>query len=105
MLLKSIKDPRIGFVTITRVTVTEDCRMARVYYSIVGSPEEREQSLHGLNSAKGYIRRELGHRMKLKYTPELLFQFDPSVEYSIHMEELIHHLHEERERRGGGDED
>ena len=65
--------------------VTEDCRLARIYYSVVGTPEEREQSLKGLNSAKGYIRRELGHRMKLKYTPELLFQFDPSIEYAIHM--------------------
>ncbi len=105
MLVKTIKDPRIGFVTITRVMVTEDCRMARIYYSIVGTPAERKQSLAGLNSAKGYIRRELGHRMKLKYTPELLFQFDPSIEYSIHMEELIHHLQEERQESEGGDED
>jgi ribosome-binding factor A len=105
MLLKSIKDPRIGFVTITRVTVTEDCRLAKIYYSVVGTPDEKEQSMEGLNSAKGYIRRELGHRMKLKYTPELLFQFDPSIEYAIHMGELLHHLQEEREKKEGGDED
>jgi ribosome-binding factor A len=67
----------------------------------VGSPDEREQSLEGLNSAKGYIRRELGHRMKLKYTPEIVFQFDPSVEYAVHMGELIHHLQEEREKKEG----
>jgi ribosome-binding factor A len=105
MLVKSIKDPRIGFVTITRVTVTEDCRLAKIYYSVVGTPDEKEQSMEGLNSAKGYIRRELGHRMKLKYTPELLFQFDPSIEYAIHMGELLHHLQEEREKKEGGDED
>jgi ribosome-binding factor A len=101
MLVRTIKDPRIGFVTITRVTVTDDCRSARIYYSVVGSPDEREQSLEGLNSAKGYIRRELGHRMKLKYTPEIVFQFDPSVEYAVHMGELIHHLQEEREKKEG----
>ncbi len=104
MLVRTIKDPRIGFVTITRVTVTEDCRLARVYYSVVGTVEERAEAANGLDSAKGYIRRELGHRMKLKYTPELIFQFDPSVEYSIRMEELIHHLQEEREKKEGGDE-
>ena len=101
MLVRTIKDPRIGFVTLTRVTVTDDCRSARIYYSVVGSPDEREQSLEGLNSAKGYIRRELGHRMKLKYTPEIVFQFDPSVEYAVHMGELIHHLQEEREKKEG----
>ena len=101
MLIRSIKDPRIGFVTLTRVTVTDDCRSARIYYSVVGSPDEREQSLEGLNSAKGYIRRELGHRMKLKYTPEIVFQFDPSIEYAVHMEEVIHHLQEERGKKEG----
>jgi ribosome-binding factor A len=101
MLIRSIKDPRIGFVTITRVTVTDDCRSAKIYYSVVGSPDEREQSLEGLNSAKGYIRRELGHRMKLKYTPEIVFQFDPSIEYAVHMEELIHDLQEERGKKEG----
>jgi ribosome-binding factor A len=101
MLVRTIKDPRIGFVTITRVTVTDDCRSARIYYSVVGSRDEKEQSLEGLNSAKGYIRRELGHRMKLKYTPEIVFQFDPSVEYAVHMGELIHHLQEERGKKEG----
>jgi len=104
MLVKSIKDPRIGFVTITRVAVTEDCRLAKVYYSVIGTSDEKNRSMEGLNSAKGYIRRELGHRMKLKYTPELLFQFDPSIEYAIHVEELLHHLQEEREKGEGGDE-
>ena len=105
MLVKTIKDPRIGFVTITRVTVTEDCRSAKVYYSVVGTFTERERSMEGLNSAIGYIRRELGHRMKLKYTPELVFQFDPSIEYAVHVGELIHHIQEEREKKEGKDED
>jgi len=105
MLVRTIKDPRIGFVTITRVEVTGDCRVARIYYGVVGTSEQVGQSIEGLNSAKGYIRRELGHRMKLKYTPDLVFQFDPSIEYSIHLGQLIHHLQEEREKKEGGDED
>lgn len=105
ILLKTIKDPRIGFITLTRVMVTEDCRLAKVYYSVVGTPEQQRQSTEGLNSAKGYIRRELGRRVKLKYTPELVFQFDPSTEYAIHMGELMHHLQEERAEKEGGNED
>jgi ribosome-binding factor A len=100
MLVKSIKDPRIGFVTITRVTVSEDCRFAKVYFSVVGTLAERESSMEGLDSAKGYIRKELGRRIRLRYTPEIMFQFDPSIEYAIHMEELIQSIHQEKEPHG-----
>jgi ribosome-binding factor A len=103
ILLRSIKDPRIGFVTVTRVKVSDDCRSARVYFSVVGSEEERKRSLEGLDSAKGFLRKELGRRVSLRYTPDLIFQFDPSIEYAIHMEEVFHHLREEREK--GEDED
>jgi ribosome-binding factor A len=101
MLHRGIKDPRIGFVTITRVNVSQDCRLARVYFSVVGSPDDQVRSTEGLNSAKGYIRRELGHRLKLKYTPDIVFQFDPSIEYAVHMGELIDHLSAEREKKEG----
>ena len=100
MLLRSIKDPRIGFVTITKVTVSEDCRFARVYFSVAGTLAERESSEKGLNSAKGYVRKELGRRLRLRYTPEIVFQFDPSIEYAIHMEEVIRDLHRGEEPNG-----
>ncbi len=100
MLLRSIKDPRIGFVTITKVTVSEDCRFARVYFSVAGTLAERESSEKGLNSAKGYVRKELGRRIRLRYTPEIVFQFDPSVEYAIHMEEVIRDIHRRKEPNG-----
>ncbi len=100
MLLKSIKDPRIGFVTITKVTVSEDCRFAKVYFSVAGTLAERENSVKGLDSAKGYIRKELGRRIRLRYTPEIIFQFDPSIEYAIHMEEVIQSLHQGKEANG-----
>jgi ribosome-binding factor A len=97
MLLKSIKDPRIGFVTITKVNVSEDCRFAKVYFSVAGTLTERERSMKGLNSARGFVRKELGRRIRLRYTPEILFQFDPSIEYAIHMEELIQSIKQEKE--------
>jgi len=100
MLVKSLKDPRIGFVTITRVAVSEDCRFAKIYFSVMGSLAEREKSAKGLDSAKGYIRKELGRRMSLRYTPEIMFQFDPSIEYAIHIEEVIQHLHQEEGKEG-----
>ena len=98
MLMRSIKDPRIGFVTITRVSVTEDCRSAKIYYSVMGTAAEKEESLKGLMSAKGYIRKELGRRVSLRYIPEIVFQFDPSIEYAIHLEEVIQHLRGEGEK-------
>ncbi len=97
MLIRTVKDPRIGFVTITRVKVSEDCRMAKIYFSVAGSSEERERSIEGLNSAKGYVRKELGRRIRMKHTPEISFQFDPSVEYAIHMGEVIERIKKERE--------
>ena len=99
MLVRTIKDPRIGFVTITRVSATGDCRQAKVYFSVMGDMEERNRSIEGLNSAKGYIRKTLGRRLGLRYTPEIMFQFDPSVEYGIRMEELIHHIHIQEEEK------
>ena len=101
ILLKTIKDPRIGFLTITRVSVSDDCRMARVYFSVMGSIEERDRSIEGLNSAKGYVRKELGRRLSLRYTPDIVFQFDPSVEYAIHIDEVIYYLHEQRKKDDG----
>lgn len=100
MLMRNLKDPRIGFVTITKVAVSEDCRMAKIYFSVTGSSDERERSTEGLNSAKGYVRKELGRRIRMKYTPEITFQFDPSIEYAIHIGEVIHRLKEERGKDG-----
>jgi ribosome-binding factor A len=97
MLVKTIKDPRIGFVTITRVAVSEDYRSAKVYFSVAGTVEERQRSMEGLDSAKGYVRKELGRRIRLRYTPEIIFKFDPSIEYAIHIGEVIRHIKREEE--------
>jgi ribosome-binding factor A len=103
MLVRTLKDPRIGFVTITRVAVSEDYRMAKVYFSVPGSSDEREKSTDGLNSAKGYVRKELGRRIRLKHVPEITFEFDPSIEYAIHIGEVIEQIKKEREDKGDED--
>jgi ribosome-binding factor A len=89
ILLEGLKDPRIGFVTITKVSLSDDLRIAKVYYSVFGGEREREESYEGLESATGYIKRELGRRVRLKYMPEITFLFDDSLEYGAHIEELL----------------
>jgi len=97
ILVRTVKDPRVGLITITRVKVTEDCRSARIYFSVPGADDEKEKSIQGLRSATGYIRRELARRINLRYTPEIAFEFDPSIEYSIHIGEVLQSLQKERE--------
>ncbi len=103
LLVRTLKDPRIGFVTITKVAVSEDCRMAKVYFSVAGPSDERKRSTDGLNSAKGYVRKELGRRIRLKHIPDITFQFDPSIEYAIHIGEVIEQIKKEREDKGDED--
>jgi ribosome-binding factor A len=98
MLVRSIKDPRIGFVTITRVMVSDDCRSAKVYFSVAGTAEERERSTEGLESATSFVRKELGRRMRLRYTPDISFHFDPSIEYSVYIGGVIEQLKGESEK-------
>jgi len=97
ILIKGLKDPRIGFVTITKVAVSDDLRMAKIYYSVFGKEKEKEESYRGLESAKGYIKRELGRRVRLKYMPEITFIFDESLEYGSHIEELLRGLKDKEE--------
>lgn len=92
MLVKGLKDPRIGFVSITKVQVSKDLRNAKVYVSVMGNQEERENTLNGLVSAQGFIKRELGKRLRLRYVPDLLFKYDDSIAYGIHISEILHDL-------------
>ncbi len=101
LLLREVKDPRIGFVTITRVKVSKDLRFVKVYFSVLGDQSVRAESLTGLNSAKGFMRRELGHRLKLRYVPNIVFSFDPSMEHMSRLTELIYQIHEDEQ---SGDE-
>jgi ribosome-binding factor A len=89
LLLRRVKDPRIGFVTITDVDVTNNLRLAKVYYSVMGSEEDRRRAAEGLASALGFIKRELGARLHLKYMPDVVFCYDPSLEYGERIEQIL----------------
>ncbi|WP_404409241.1 30S ribosome-binding factor RbfA [Jeotgalibacillus malaysiensis] len=91
---RKIKDPRIGFVTVTDVDVTGDLQQATVYITVLGDEEQRENTLRGLAKAKGFIRSEIGQRIRLRKTPELLFEFDESIETGNRIESLIRDLKE-----------
>lgn len=93
LLLREIKDPRIGFVTLTRVQVSDDLRYAKVFVSILGTLEqEQSQTLQGLQSAAKFMRRELGRRLRLKYVPELTFHLDKSIEYGVHIAKVLEEI-------------
>jgi ribosome-binding factor A len=89
IVMRGIKDPRIAFVSITSVTCTHDLRHARVFISVLGTEKERKSTIAGLRSATGYIRREIAHRLSLKYTPELKFEYDDSIEEGSRILALI----------------
>lgn len=93
MLLREIKDPRIGFVTITGVEVSDDLRSARVFFSIVGSNKEVEETTKGLESASGFIKKKLGKRLRLRRIPNIVFKFDGSLEYGSHINGILKDLH------------
>ena len=98
MLLHDLKDPRIGFVTVTGVEVTGDLREARIFVSLFGSDEEKAASLEARNKGKGFVRRELGQRLKIYYTPEISFAEDTSLDYGMHIDGLLKKIHKEEEK-------
>jgi len=89
ILLKGLKDPRIGFVTITGVDVTPDLHLARVYFTVIGDDESRKNTEKGLMRAVPFFRRELGKRLRMRYTPDILFHYDTSIEYGTRIESLL----------------
>jgi ribosome-binding factor A len=87
-----LKDPRIGFVTVTGVVTTGDLRQATVFVSVLGSDQARASTLQGLTAAHGVLQAGLGRQLKLKRTPQLTFEYDPSVERGVRMSKLIDDL-------------
>jgi ribosome-binding factor A len=87
-----LKDPRIGFITVTGVVTSRDLRQATVYVSVLGSERKRAQSLAGLVAAHGVLQRRIAGELRLKRTPQLTFQYDPSVEQGVRMSKLIDDL-------------
>lgn len=96
--IQDLKDPRVGFATVTTVRVTPDLRHARVFVSVMGSDEERSATMAGLESAKSHLRTELGRQMRLKYLPKIAFELDTGAEEAEHLEEIFRKLHEEEQQ-------
>jgi len=90
--LPELKDPRIGFVTITGVETSPDLRHARVFVSVLGSERKRARSLQGLDAAHGILQARLGRELRMKRTPQLAFEYDPTVERGVRMTKLIDEL-------------
>lgn len=103
--IRTVKDPRVknGLVSITHCEVTGDLRYAKVYISVLGSPEDAKEVMRGLKSASGYLRREVGSRVQLRYAPELVFTLDTSITHGAHITEVLNRL--DREGKLGGSEE
>jgi ribosome-binding factor A len=89
ILGKRVKDPRIKLVTITDVSVTDDLRLARIYFSCMAGQQQRDEVQKGLNSASRFIRRELGKRLELRYIPDIVFEYDSSLEYGSRIDSIL----------------
>ncbi len=89
LISTELKDPRIGFVTVTEVRMSSDLHSARVYVSVYGDAEHRQASLEGLGKAAGYLRHQLGPALKLRYTPELVFCHDDSLDRADRVQALL----------------
>ena len=99
ILIKDLKDPRVaGFISITDVNVTRDLSHAKIYVSIFGNEEEQQKTFEALKSAVGFLRSEIGHRVRLRHTPEITVHLDQSIAYGAHINKLLHEMN-----RNGGD--
>ena len=89
ILAGGLKDPRIGFVTVTRVSLTADLRTARVHVGVLGDVAQRDKTMAGLHQAAGFVRRELGRRLRVRHTPELLFEYDSGLDATDRVARLL----------------
>ncbi len=101
---RKLKDPRKGFITITGVKVSGDLRIASIYFTSLGDEEQRKNSKKALESAQNFIRNELGPHLKMRFTPELRFFYDDTLDYSQHIDDLIRKIHSEDENKEEGNE-
>jgi len=105
ILQREVKDPRLGFVTVTHVEVSRDLQHAKVYFSVLGDLKKIKEAQEGLNSARGFIRRLIGQNIQMRYTPEINFIFDKSIEYGVYIEKTIERIKDELKGRPQGDKE
>jgi ribosome-binding factor A len=99
LLAREVHDPGVGFLTITRVDVSPDLQQARAYYTTLGDEKARRESRRALQRATPFLRRQIGHRLRLKRVPELEFLFDESIEQGDRIERILQEINAERARR------
>ena len=105
IIQQELSDPRLEFVTITEVDVSRDLRNARIRFSVLGEESKAQAAQQGLEGARGVIRKLLSQSMKLRYTPELFFIYDQSVEMSVRIEETLKEIHDENEECNSDDQE
>lgn len=110
IIRREIKDPRVGFVTITDAEVSPDLRHARVFFSVLGDASQQEETTRALNRAAGFVRSEFAHRAQMRYVPEIRFEFDSSIERGARISQLLEQVKQDDEHAGqpaepGGDRD
>jgi ribosome-binding factor A len=98
-----VHDPGIGFITLTRVQVTSDLQIARVFYTSLGDPKARKETARALDRATPFFRRQVAGRLRLRRTPELEFRFDESIENQDRIEQILRDLHDEDAQRAQAD--
>ena len=100
LLAREVHDPGIGFVTVTRVKVSPDLQLARIYYTLIGDEKAKRETKKALERATPFLRRQIGSRIRLRRVPELVFEYDMSVEHQDRIERLLLEIAEERKSRG-----
>lgn len=95
LLRTRVKDPRVGFASITHVEVSGDFRHAKIFVSVMGNPEERQETMKALKHASGFLRHELASRLTVRYVPEIDFRLDTSIEKGARVLDLIHQVEQE----------
>ncbi|WP_066635289.1 30S ribosome-binding factor RbfA [Desulfolucanica intricata] len=98
LIINELKDPRVGFASVTSVEVSNDLGYAKVFISVLGSPEEQEATMQGLQRAQGFIRREISRRIRMRHVPELTFKLDQSINHGVKIMKLLEDVREKEER-------
>jgi ribosome-binding factor A len=94
MLVKEVKDPHLGFITITGVEVSRDLKLAKIFYTLLGSPEQADESTRALRRITPFIRKQLGRKLHMRSIPDIIFMYDHSLEYGTKIDHILDSLRE-----------
>ena len=96
LLMHKIRDPRVKSVTLTGINLSNDLKNARIFFSVLGNESDVKQALKGLDSAKGFIKRQLGSGLELRYVPDIIFDHDPTLATGNRLEQLFKKIHDDK---------